>query len=213
MAIDRGETGNPAQARVLVVCATAHGSTTEVAEVVADELRAAGACVDVAPAPLGADPARYDAVVLGGPMIMGWHKDALRYLRTHQAELASRPTAYFLTAMSLTETADRQVEGALIFMDPRLAKPPRSAGKLGLKERYATPAHYLQKPFKKAPRVRPATVAFFGGSLDLTKLNIFQMLFVVAVVGATPGDGRNWEAIRGWARELLPQLTAGGGAT
>jgi menaquinone-dependent protoporphyrinogen oxidase len=208
VAIDRAETGNPAQARVLVVCATARGSTTKVAEAVADELRAAGAYVDVAPAPGGADPAGYDAVVVGGPMIMGWHKDALRYLKTHQAELASRPTAYFLTAMSLTDTADVQVEGVPVFKDPGLAKPPRTAGKLGLKERYATPAHYLRKPFKKAPRLRPATVAFFGGSLDLTQLNIFQMLFVVAVVRATPGDGRNWEAIRGWARELLPQLMA-----
>jgi len=199
-------TGKP---RILVVYATAHGSTAEVAEAIAEELREGGAEVDVGNAVTDPDPAGYDAVVLGGPMIMGWHRDAVRYLKKHEETLARLPTALFVTAISLTETGDSLVDGVSVAKDPWLAKEPGQAGRLGLKERYATPARYVGKILKKAPSVRPVQVALLGGSLDLTKLNVFQMLFVVAVVGASPGDARNWDAIRGWARALLPLLTQG----
>ena len=35
-------------------------------------------------------PAGYDAVVVGGPMIMGWHKDARKYLKRHRDQLGAR---------------------------------------------------------------------------------------------------------------------------
>ena len=50
--------------------------------------------------------------------------------------------------------------------------------------------------------MRPRSVAFFAGSLDLTTMNVFEKLFVLLVVGATPGDGRNWKAIREWGAGL-----------
>jgi menaquinone-dependent protoporphyrinogen oxidase len=192
---------------ILLVCATRHGSTAEVAEAIAEELRGAGAVVDVRPAPLGADPSGYDAVVVGGPMIMGWHRDALRYLARNRDRLAALPTAYFITAAALTDTGDDAVDGVPIVKDTWLAKAPRDAQKLRRKERYARPAHYLEKPLKAAPQVRPLSVAFFAGSLDLTKMNLFEKIFVILAVGATPGDGRHWDAIREWARGLPALLT------
>ena len=59
--------------RALLVYATRHGSTREIADAVADELRAAFGQVDVREAAAAPPPAGYDAVVVGGPMIMGWH--------------------------------------------------------------------------------------------------------------------------------------------
>jgi menaquinone-dependent protoporphyrinogen oxidase len=207
---ERDTGGTPAgetRPRILVVCATRHGSTTEVAEAIAEELRGAGADADVRPAPPGADAAAYDAVVIGGPMIMGWHRAALRYIARNREKLAAVPTAYFITAAALTDTGDDQVDGVPIVIDTWLAKAPRDREKLGYKERYARPTHYLEKPLKTAPRVRPVSVAFFAGSLDLTKMNLFEKLFVMLVVGATPGDGRHWDAIREWARGLPALLT------
>jgi len=205
------DTGSPPagerRPRILVVCATRHGSTVEVAAAIAEELRGAGADADVRPAPLGADPAAYDAVIVGGPMIMGWHKDALRYLARNREKLAAVPTAYFITAAALTGTGDDQVDGVPIVTDTWLAKAPRDPKKLRYKERHARPAHYLEKPLKAAPQVRPLSVAFFAGSLDLTTMSIFEKLFVMLVVGATPGDGRHWDAIREWARGLPALLT------
>ncbi len=187
---------------VLIVYATRHGSTGEVAEAVGDEVRKAGARVVIAPASSAVAPEGFDAVVIGGPMIMGWHRDALRFVSRHRDALATLPTAFFITAMSLTDTGDDRIDGVPVVADPWLAKKPAAAGKLSYRERYARPAHYLEKAFKQAPTVRPRSVAFFAGSLDLTKMNLFEKLFVMLVIGATPGDGRHWEAIREWAHGL-----------
>lgn len=198
------EVGTVEQPRILVAFATKHGSTPEVAQAVAEELRAGGAKVDVRPASLDGDLGSYQAVVLGAPMIFGWHKDALRFLELHRSELATMTTVYLVTAASLTETGEERIDGIPIVKDPWLTKRPKDPAKLSLRERYARPSEYLKKPFKRAPEVRPSSVAFFAGSLDLTKMNLFEKAFVMLVIGATPGDSRNWDAIRDWASGLLP---------
>ena len=178
------------------------------AEAVAEEMRTAGHEVDQRPAAEAPAPAGYDAVVVGGPMIMGWHRQALRYVQKHRRELERLPTALFITAASLTETGETDVQGVPIVKDPWLVKAPRDAAKLGRKERYALPQHYLGDVLKQAPPLRPRSVAFFAGSLDLTTLNLFEKAFVLLVVGATPGDGRNWKAVRAWGAGLGDVLRA-----
>jgi menaquinone-dependent protoporphyrinogen oxidase len=192
--------------RVLLVYATRHGSTREVADAVAEALRAAGCEVDQRAAGDAPGPAGYDALVIGGPMIMGWHRQAMRYLKAHRAELQSVPTALFITAASLTDTGETEVDGVPILKDPRVAKAPRTSGKLRYRESYALPSHYLGDVLKKATPLRPKSVAFFGGCLDLTTMNIFEKLFVLLAVGATPGDGRHWELIRSWGAGLAEEL-------
>jgi len=66
----------------------------------------------------------------------------------------------------------------------------------------------LASVLKKGSPARPRAVAFFAGSLDLTTMNVFEKLFVLLVVGATPGDGRNWKAIREWGAGLGEVLQA-----
>ena len=194
--------------RVLLVCATRHGSTVEVADAIAEELRADGNLVDQRPAAEAHSPAGYDAVVVGGPMIMGWHRQAVRYVKKHRGELERLPTALFITAASLTDCGDSDVQGVPIAKDPWPAKAPRDAVKLSYRERYALPQHYLDAVLKKAAPARPRSVAFFAGSLDLTTMNLFEKAFVLLVVGATPGDGRNWKAIREWGAGLGELLQA-----
>jgi menaquinone-dependent protoporphyrinogen oxidase len=194
--------------RILLVCATRHGSTLEVAEAIAEELRSGGSEVDQRSAADAPSPAGYDAVVIGGPMIMGWHRQAVKYVKKHRGELERLPTALFFTAASLTETGATDVQGIPIVKDPWLVKAPRDAAKLRRKERYALPQHYLGDVLKKMTPVRPRSVAFFAGSLDLTTMNVLEKLFVLLVVGATPGDGRDWKAIREWGAGLGDVLRA-----
>jgi menaquinone-dependent protoporphyrinogen oxidase len=188
--------------RALLVYASRHGSTREVADAVAEEFRAAFVEVDVYEADSAPPPAGYDAVVIGGPMIMGWHKDARKYLKRHRGELGDVPFALFVTAASLTEDGVNAVEGMPIAKDPWLVKKPRNAEKLSRKERYALPRHYVGDILKDCAPARPRNVAVFAGSLDLTTMNLFEKLFVLVVIGATPGDGRHYEFIRAWAAGL-----------
>ena len=207
-ASEAAATAEQPRPRVLVVFATKHGSTMEVAQTVAEELRDAGVAADVASTAGGADPSGYHAVVVAAPMIMGWHKEAVRFLRRNRRQLSSVPTAYFVTAASLTKTGEDAVRDVPVDLDPWLAKAPKRADKLSRKERYATPEHYAGGILKKTRPVRPRCIAFFAGSLDMTKMNIFEQLFVMLIVGASPGDGRHWQAIRDWAASLPALLAA-----
>jgi menaquinone-dependent protoporphyrinogen oxidase len=188
--------------RALLVYATKHGSTREVADAVAAELRGAFGDVDVREAASAPPPAGYDAVVVGGPMIMGWHKDAARYLKRYRGQLSSVPFALFVTAASLTEDGAHAVDGVPVAKDPWLVKKPRNAARLGRKERYALPTHYVGDILEACAPARPRSVAVFAGSLDLTTMNLFEKVFVLLIVGATPGDGRHYDFIRDWATGL-----------
>jgi menaquinone-dependent protoporphyrinogen IX oxidase len=201
-----GHTDVATGGRALLVYATKHGSTREVADVVAEELRAAFAQVDVREAAVAPAPHGYDAVVVGGPMIMGWQRDAERYVKAHREQLAGVPFAVFVTAASLTEDGMDAVRGVPVAKDPWLVKKPRSADKLTRKERYALPSHYLGDIFKACGPARPRTAALFAGSLDLTTMNIFEKLFVLVIIGATPGDGRHWDFVREWSSQTAQAL-------
>jgi len=196
------EAGTATGRRVLVVYATKHGSTAQVAETVAEELRAAGCEAEARAVGDAATTAGFDAVVVGGPMILGWHKDALKYVKARREALGAVPVAYFITAASLTEDGAGTVDGVPVYKDPWLVKKPGNPDKLGYRQRYALPSHYLGDVLKATAPVRPRQVAFFGGSIDLTKMHLFEKLFVMLVIGATPGDGRHWDAVREWARGL-----------
>lgn len=200
--------------RVLVAYTTNAGSTEEVAQAVAEELRRGGlAQVDVLPAAQVTSLDPYQAVVVGAPMIFGWHRAAARFVKRHRAALAGRPVAYFCTLLRLTgQPGSRPPEAAglpaALFVDPNLPTPPERAGRLSLKERYASLPNYLRPVLAAAPGVRPVSVAFFAGKLELFRLKWWQALFVIAVIRAAPGDRRNWPCIQAWAADLRPKLLA-----
>lgn len=53
-----------------------------------------------------------------------------------------------------------------------------------------------------APGVKPLSVAFFKGKLEMFRLKWWQAAFVMIVVQGTAGDYRDWDAIRAWGEEL-----------
>lgn len=190
------------QPKVLVAYTTNAGSTCEVAEAVAGELKVSGAAVEVRPMEQVDDLSPYAAVVVGGPMILGWHRGAVKFLKKHEKALSRIPVAYFFTAMSLTRTGETSLEGVSIEVDPTLSKDPKNPAGLSFRERYATVKRYLGPVLKKTPQIHPVSAAFFAGKVDYTRLKLPQMLFVMLVIGVQPGDRRNWVAIRKWAAGL-----------
>ena len=192
--------------RVLVAYATNSGSTEEIANAIGAELGKCGAQVDVRRIDDRLTIDTYDAVVVGAPMILGWHRAARGFLTKHRAALQHVPTAYFLVAMSLTQTEESGLTNLPLALDPGLAKAPRQAGRLSLRERYTAVHNYLGPVLRSAGDNRPVSIGIFGGRMELFRLNWLQMLFVLLVIQAQPADVRNWPFIRAWAAQLAPLL-------
>jgi menaquinone-dependent protoporphyrinogen IX oxidase len=196
--------------KILVAYTTNSGTTADVAAAVGEVLGSTGSLVEVRRLEEVTDLAPYAAVVVGGPMIMGWHRAAARFVRRHQAGLARVPVAYFFTARSLTRLGETDLDGVPVSVDPDLAKPPANPPRLSLRERYSTVKNYLRPVLRSAPRLRPVSVAFFGGRLNMAGMKLWQILFVVLVIQAKPGGTHNLPFIREWAAGLGEKFTAAG---
>jgi len=192
--------------KILLTYATNSGSTMEVAEAIRDELGKDGTPVDLRPVKEVQTLEGYSAVVLGAPMIAGWHRDAMRFLKRHKEALSRLPVAYFITCISLTKTGETEIDRVPVTVDPDLPREPVQPGRLSFREKYATPGNYLRPLLKAAPGVRPVSAAFFAGKLELFRLNFFQMVFAALVTGGRAGDFRNWDAIRSWSTHLHGSL-------
>jgi len=158
------------------------------------------------------DLAPYAVVVIGAPMIMGWHRAATKFVKQHREALSRVPVAYFFMARSLTQTGETQVDGVPLVIDPRLPQPPQHADRLSYRERYVTVGNYLRPVLKAAPRVKPVSAGFFGGRLDLYRLKLWQKLFVLLIIQAQFGGSLNLPYIKGWATDLRATLLPGGPA-
>ena len=195
--------------RILVTYATNAGSTADVARAVGDGLDTNGARVEVRPIEAVTTLTSYDAVVVGAPMIFGWHREAQAFLKEHQEGLSSLPVAYFMVALSLTQYDEDVYAGARIYQDASLAKPPRNPDRLRFRERFTSVANYVQPALESAPQVKPVSIGFFNGTMAYSSLNLFERVFVQVVFGAAEGDFRNWEAIHAWSQALSTALVDG----
>jgi menaquinone-dependent protoporphyrinogen IX oxidase len=191
--------------KVLVAYTTMSGSTAEVARAVGAEIASQGLQVEVLPLEKVTALMAYDAVVLGAPMVMGWHPSALKFLAKNRLALSRLPLALFVMALSLTSTGETELHGVPVCIDEKLAKPPQKPGRPSLGERHAFVYRYAAPILKSAAPARPVSIAFFGGKLDYFHLKPLARLFVMLVIQARPGDWRNWETIRSWAGRL-PRL-------
>ncbi|HJW91965.1 MAG TPA: flavodoxin domain-containing protein [Anaerolineales bacterium] len=188
--------------RILVAYATMAGSTAEVARAVGEEIAKGGVQVDVLPLNQVKDLKAYDGVVVGGPMIMGWHRAAIRFLRKNRRVFQRIPLAVFVMAMSLTLTGETSVDGVPVTVDEKLPKPPQQEGRLNFRERYARLANYLRPILLATRPVKPVSIGVFGGRLEYGRLKWWAVLFAMLIIQAQAGERRNWDAIRSWAAEL-----------
>ena len=81
---------------VLVTAASRHGATYEIAEALVRELRGRSVDAEVMGLDEVADPAAYEAVLLGSGVYMGrWVEEARDFVDRHEQALATRPVWLF----------------------------------------------------------------------------------------------------------------------
>jgi menaquinone-dependent protoporphyrinogen IX oxidase len=194
--------------KILVTYATLSGTTVEVAQAVAQELQKSGAQVDVLPLAQVQSIEGYSAVVVGAPMIAGWHRNALAFVRRHHTAWTHIPLAGFVTAMSLTGVATAAVDGVPLCIDDGLPTPPASSDHLSFRERYSLPENYARPIVNAARPGKPVGIAFFGGRLEYGRVPWWGVLFAMLVVRAPAGNKHNLPFVRTWAADLPAAFAA-----
>jgi menaquinone-dependent protoporphyrinogen oxidase len=162
--------------RVLVAYGTVGGSTAEIAEWIADELRAAGLDARARPAGEVHDVSGYGALVLGAAVYSaGWHVDARGFAKRFGPAFAGRPVWLFSSG-PLDDTADHTD----IPPGPQAAAAMRALGARG---------HVT-----------------FGGRLTEQARGWLGFLARTTGRQGRGGDFRNPERVRAWAREIAREI-------
>ena len=168
--------------KILVAYASKAGSTGDIAGAIGKTLAESGAQVDVRLMKDVNDLAPYRAVVAGSAIRRGqWLKDAMRFVESHQAALAQKPFAAFLVCLTLAKPSDAAHQEVAAYLEPVRAL------------------------------VKPVSEGLFAGMIDFSKLPLVPegliMRAILASSKQSPGDYRDWNAIRAWAAGLKPLLT------
>jgi menaquinone-dependent protoporphyrinogen oxidase len=166
--------------KILVVYATTHGSTQEIAETVAATLQQYGLAVDLQPARKVHSLAGYTAVVLGAPMYMfRLHGDARRFLARHQKVITEGLPLALFSGGPYGEDIEKET------------REVRS---------------HLDKELVKYPWLHPVSVEIVGGKFDPNHLR-FPWSLIPALKQAPAADKRDWTAIRAWAESLVAAIS------
>jgi menaquinone-dependent protoporphyrinogen oxidase len=167
---------NKMESKVLVAFASTHGSTQEVAGVVAKTLHGQGLDVDLQPARSVRSLEGYSAVILGAPLyILHLHKDALRFLSRHQKALSNGVPVAVFAGGPFGKGDEKEWQEVRRELDAELAK---------------------------FPWLSPASVEVIGGRFDPAHLH-FPWNLVPALKQMAPNDLRDWDAIRAWAMSVV----------
>jgi menaquinone-dependent protoporphyrinogen oxidase len=185
--------------KILVTYATLSGTTVDVAQAIGKQIEQAGLQVDVLPIPQVRSLESYRGVVVGGPMIAGWHREALAFLRKHRSDWQRIPLAVFVTAMTLTQTPVISLEGVPLCIDDGLQKPPARPDHLTFRESYARVENYARPILRAAGGAKPVSLAFFGGRLEYGRLPWWAVLFAMLIIQAPAGNKQNMPFVQSWA--------------
>lgn len=130
-------------ADVLIVYASKHGSTEQVARGIGETLRKRGLTTAIEPAREVMDLSGYRSVLIGGSIYMArWHHDARQFVKRHRRELERLPFAVFALGPGKNSSED-----------------------------FAASHEQLDHALGHFPEIEARTVAVFGGVIDPEKLH------------------------------------------
>lgn len=167
------------ETRVLVVHGSRMGSTREIAERIAGQLRASGLRADAVAAGDRPDPSVWDAFVVGAGVYAGhWHADAVQFVRGNRDVLSEHPVWLFSSGpVGPSATTHEPVE-------------PREIGQ-----------------FRKI--IHPREHRTFGGAFDRANVDqagLGPASKFIASRFIPEGDFRDWGEIEAWASRIAHEL-------
>lgn len=160
------------------------GSTSGVAQTIADVMCRQGASVDVRHIKNVSDVSTYAGVVMGSAVkSASWYPGAIRFVKDHQDHLRQIPVVYFLTCLKLYNDTQENRDLAQSYFNPVL---------------------------KAAPEIKPKAMEAFASALDYSKLNMVVRMVMKSKMekqGVPEGDFRDFQKIESWAQNtVLPDL-------
>ncbi len=180
----------------LIAFGTRYGATAGTAQEIAKILTQNGHTVKVANLKEEKikEIAPYELIVVGTGVQMGrWTGEVEDFLKKHEQELAQKKMALFVSTMKTVS----EREGKIADLE--------NARKFDIENKL--PKYNFQ----------PVSVGFFGGVLNYNKMNFFFKKTLGSVREQLVKDGfqevepgvyelRNWDEIRGWAKELATKV-------
>ena len=162
------------KSETLIIYASKHGATAEVANKIGELLSDSGIQTDVLDVRDKIDLSIYKNVILGSAVYIGqWQKKAAKFLKDNEKALADKNLWLFSTG------------------------PTGEGDPVELMKGWKFPEG-LQDI---ADRINPIDIKVFHGVLDVSKLNTLEKM-TVKMVKAPFGDFRDWKAIEEWANEI-----------
>jgi menaquinone-dependent protoporphyrinogen oxidase len=173
--------------KVLIAYASKYGATREIAERLADRIRAAGLEAQAQPMTTVSDLSAYDAVVIGSAAYIGhWQKEATEFVQSNSAVLAGRPTWLFSSGPLGNEPTNAPG------LDQRGAAEPKEIAEL-------------------RATISPRDHRVFFGALDPAKLGFRDRAIRILPAGRAllpEGDFRDWQDVNAWADSIAGDLAA-----
>lgn len=174
---------------VLVAYSTWAGSTTGVAEAIAEGIRSAGLEAEVRRASDVGSLEPYGALVVGAPVHAGRpHPGTAGLFARHGDAIGARPLALFIVCMTMKDDTEENREAASGFLEPVLAR---------------------------FPELSPVDIGLFAGAIpgdDASRRRLSWLArFMLKVTRAEEGDFRDPGAARAWGRALAVEHLGGDG--
>jgi menaquinone-dependent protoporphyrinogen oxidase len=163
---------------VLVLYASKHGATKQIAEQVWRTLRENGLHTELREADEAPDPAGYQAVVLGTAIYIGqWRSEASDWLQRHQASLSKMPLWIFASGPTGEGDPVELLKGETV--------PQKMQALMSV--------------------LKPREIRVFHGVLRPEEMNVLERI-TIKMVKAPLGDFRDWKAIENWALDIAQNL-------
>lgn len=193
--------------KICVVYYSISGSTAEIAEILGNELAAAGFSVETATPSNSPDLERFDAVIIGSPMRMGGVRSHVdKFIATHAGQLARKKVFFFYSLLYAARLRGRSDFTVPCYIDPSLGLRTIDINSSSGFDRHHAMDHYLKKLNRHMRGIPLSGIAFFNGRLNIRSLSLPERIFMHFVIRLTAkekeGDFLNPEAARAWTRDI-----------